>query len=257
MQLTFGSGEFFATQLADENGTPTPQATPVRIAAMQECGLEFSGEVKEFHGQNRFAIAVGGGKVKTSGKIKGALINGNALNTLFFNTAMTGGTMKSIYADTVGFLIPASTPFTVTIAPPSTGTFAEDVGVIGSDGIPLTKVASTPAAGQYSVTAGGVYTFETADANKRVYISYSYTYASTSARKIDITNKAMGLTPSIKAHFHTQFQGKRALVELESIIVPKLSLFGTKNDDFSVPELDFNAQTDAAGFRLGTIWVME
>ena len=102
-----------------------------------------------------------------------------------------------------------------------------------------------------------MYTFETADANKRVYISYSYTYASTSARKIDITNKAMGLTPSITAHFHTQFQGKRALVELESIIVPKLSLFGTKNDDFSVPELDFNAQTDAAGFRLGTIWVME
>lgn len=257
MQLTFGTGEFFATQLADEHGNPTPQATPVRVAAIQACSIEFTGEIKEFYAQNRYAIAVAGGKVKTSGKITGALINGNALNTLFFGGTMTGGTMKSIYADTTGFMVPAASPYTVAMVPAAAGTFGEDVGVIGSDGVPLTKVASSPAAGQYSVSAGGVYTFAAADTLKRMYISYSYSYANAAARKIDITNKAMGLAPSIKAHFHTQFQGKRALVELESIIVPKLTLFGTKNDDFSVPELDFSAQTDAAGFRLGTIWVNE
>lgn len=255
MQLTFGAGEFFATMLADDNGTATPNASPIRIAGMQECSMEFSGDLKEFHGQNRFALAAAMGKVKTSGKIKGLLLNGNALNTLFYNATMTAGSMKAIVADTTGTAVP-STPFTITPTPPNAGTFSEDLGVVGSDGIPLTKVASAPAIGQYSVAAG-VYTFAAADTAKVMYISYSYTFTSAPAKRIALNNKAMGLQASIAARFITQFQGKRALVELNSIIVPKLMLFGTKNDDFSVPEMDFTAFTDAAGFSLGNVWVQE
>jgi len=50
--------------------------------------------------------------------------------------------------------------------------------------LPLTKAASAPAAGQYSVAAG-VYTFNSADANKAVLISYTYTITGTGQESAD------------------------------------------------------------------------
>src|SRR5208283_697884 len=53
--------------------------------------------------------------------------------------------------------------------------FDANLGVAyASSGLQLTPVASSPAAGQYSV-ASGVYTFSSADAGKAVLITYSYT----------------------------------------------------------------------------------
>lgn len=70
--------------------------------------------------------------------------------------------------------VPAGGPFTVTASAPL-GTFVSDIGVTKvSDGTVLVKVASAPAAGQYSVDALGVYTFAAADANLAVLISYAY-----------------------------------------------------------------------------------
>lgn len=70
--------------------------------------------------------------------------------------------------------VPAGSPFTVT-ALAALGAFTSDIGVTkASDGTVLTKVASAPATGQYSVDAGGVYTFAAADANLAVLLSYAY-----------------------------------------------------------------------------------
>ena len=255
MQLTFGAGEVYAQMIPDSAGNVLTNPTPIRIAGLQEMSLDFQGELKEFYGQNRYALATAMGKVKTQGKMKGALINGYALNSLFFGGSMTSGTMKAVYADTTGSVIP-TTPFTITPTVPNTGTFVEDLGVIDSNGITLTKVASAPATGQYSVSAG-VYTFAAADTGKTVYISFSYTYTLVSAKKISLDNMAMGTAPSIKLAYISQYGGKRCLVELESITSTKLGMFSSKNDDFSVPEIDFSAATDAAGYKLGTIYLQE
>ena len=255
MQLTFGAGDFFATALTDAQGNPLTNATPVRIMGMQEASLEFSGELKKFHGQNKYAIAVAQGKVDVNGKVKGALVNGLALNNMFFGQTLTAGTMKALYADTTGSLIPA-TPFTITVTPPSSGTISEDLGVIGDDGIPLVKVASAPTTGQYSV-AGAVYTFAAADTGRKVYISYAYTYTLASAKRISLSNLAMGYMPTFKAHYLTSFQGKRALVVLANVIAPKLSMFAGKNDDFSVPEIEYSVQTDATGYSIGDLYIQE
>lgn len=255
MQLTFGAGELFATMLRDASGTTIAVPTPIRIAGLQEMSLEFSGDLKEFHGANRFALAVAQGKVKTNGKFKGALINGLALNTLFFGSGLTGGTMKSLVADTTGTLIPG-TPFTITPTVPSSGAWAEDLGVVDANGLTMTKVASAPATGQYSVSAG-VYTFAAADTGVRVYISFAYTYASAGAKRIQLQNMAMGSTPAIKVHYLGRFGGKECLTVLESVVSTKLMMFGSKNDDFSVPEIDFSAQADAAGYSLGDIYTRE
>lgn len=65
--------------------------------------------------------------------------------------------------------IPGS-PFQVTVQ--DSADFLSDSGVVFySNNAALTKVASSPAAGQYSVSAG-VYTFNTADSTKQVQISY-------------------------------------------------------------------------------------
>src|SRR5512139_47719 len=150
MQLTFGSGELFASLIRDASGNAITTPSPVRIAGLQEMSLDFSGDLKEFFGQNRFALAVALGKVKTGGKFKGALLNGPALNTLFFGAGLTSGTMKSLVADTTGTLIPA-TPFTITPTVPNTGTWVEDLGVVDANGLAMTRVSSAPATGQYSV----------------------------------------------------------------------------------------------------------
>ena len=255
MQLTFGAGDLFATLLRDASGNAITNPTPIRVAGMQEMSLDFAGDLKEFFGQNRFALAVAQGKVKTTGKFKGALINGQALNTLFFGSGLTGGTMKALYADTTGTLVP-TTPFTITPTVPNTGTWVEDLGVVDGTGRVMTRVASAPTTGQYSVAAG-VYTFAAADVGVRMYISFAYTFTSTNAKRIQLLNLPMGYTPVMKMHYMGSFQGKRCLAVLESVVANKLMLFGSKNDDFSVPEIDFSAQADAAGYSIGDIYLQE
>lgn len=257
MQLTFGAGEVFAEMITDAYGEPVVNATPVRIMGLQEMSVDLQAELKEFYGQNRFALAVAQGKVKVSGKFKGALINGATLNTLFFGAEFASGTMKAIYADTAGKKIPESSAYTIQAAAPNSGTFAEDQGVQGSDGTTFVKVNASPKAGQYSVSTAGLYTFNEADKGKTVYVSFTYSFALPSAKKIELQNMAMGNTPTFKLKYLTQFKGKRALLELESVTSGKLALFSTKNDDFSVPEIDFTASTDEAGFRVGTLWIHE
>ena len=64
------------------------------------------------------------------------------------------------------------TPFKITVDQLN-GPWARDEGVVKSDGTAFVKVSSSPAAGQYNVSAG-VYTFNTADTADDVLISYSY-----------------------------------------------------------------------------------
>lgn len=255
MQLTFGAGEVFGTLLRDANGNAITTPTPIRVMGLQELSIDMSGDLKEFYGTNRFALAVAQGKVKTSGKFKGALINGASLNALFFGAGLTSGTMRSVVADNVGAVIP-TTPFTITPTVPNTGTWQEDLGVMDSNAVAMTRVASGPAANQYSVAAG-VYTFAAADVAKRVFISYAYSFTSTQAKRIQLQNLPMGSSPAFKMHYLTRFQGQDCLLVLESVVSTKLGLFSSKNDDFSVPEIDFTAQADATGTTLGDIFTRE
>jgi hypothetical protein len=255
MQLTFGAGEVFGTLLRDANGNAITNPTPIRVMGLQELSLDMSADLKEYHGTNRFALAVAQGKVKVSGKFKGALINGASLNALFFGAGLTSGTMRSIQADNVGALIP-NTPFTVTPTVPNTGTWAEDLGVMDQNAVAMTRVASAPATGQYSVAAG-IYTFAAADVGRRVFISYAYTFTNAQAKRIALQNLPMGSSPAFKLNYLSRFQGQDCLLVLESVISTKLMLFGSKNDDFSVPEIDFTAQADATGTTLGDIYTRE
>jgi hypothetical protein len=245
MQLVFGAGNMYGVPLFDASGNAITNPTPIKIGAMQEMSVDFSGDLKELYGQNQFALASARGKVKISGKIKGAQIHGAMLNNLFFGQTLATGTLSVANTDVAGAPIPA-TPYQITVVPPGSGTYVSDLGVLDANQVPMTAVASAPATGQYSVSGAGVYTFAAADTGLKVFINYNYTQASAKAKHLSIANMAMGAAPSFKAYMQTQYQGKAALVVLYSAIASKLNMFQTKLDDFSVPELDFTATADAA-----------
>lgn len=242
-QYSFGAGVMWGTPTADAFGNAIANPSPVQFGVLQEISLDVSFDTKMLYGQNQFPVAVGRGKGKVSGKAKFAQLNGAILNSLFFGQTLTSGITADVY-DITGTAIP-TTPFTITPTPPSSGTWSRDLGVRDSNGLPMTRVASAPATGQYSVAAG-VYTFAAADTGKIVFISYQYTATSTTAKKSSVVNVPMGYAPTFGCDLYEPFQGKALTIYLPNCIGSKLQ-FATKLDDFNVPEFDFEAFADAAG----------
>jgi len=252
--LVFGAGNLFGIPLQDAAGNTITNPTPIRVGTMQSMSIDFQGDLKELYGQNQMPIDIARGKVKTTGKFSGAQIIGAAVNTLYFGQTMTAGTQVAVNVDDVGAAIPA-TPYQITPTVPGSGTWQEDLGVIDSNGIPMTCVASSPATGQYSVSAG-VYTFAAADTTKTVFINYKYSATLASAKDIPLINLPMGAAPRFKALMVTSYAGKKALVQLNSVVATKLQLLATKLDDYNIPDFEFGAFADSSN-TLGHIYLQE
>lgn len=231
----FGAGKMFGI---DTTGT-VPIVT--RFGTLQEVSVDFAGDIKQLFGQNKYADAVAQGQVKVTGKAKWGKITAQAYNTLFFNGDLATG-MTCVADDEPG-VIPSATAYTIQVK--NNTTYAMDLGVIYEDtGIPLTRVETVTAAGQYSVTAG-TYTFHADDAGKGVYTSYGYT--STSGKTITLRNSATGNAVTWKGVFNGVFSGKQTTMILNSCVSSKLNAISTKVEDFNVPELDFSASVDSSG----------
>jgi hypothetical protein len=243
MQNVFGSGVLIGTPLTDYTGAVIANPTPVQFGVAQEIGLDVSFDTKMLYGQNQFPVAVGRGKGKITGKVKAAQVNGALFNSIMFGQGLTSGIIADVY-DVVGAAIPG-TPYQITPTVPSSGTWTFDLGVRDSNGVPMTRVASGPTTGQYSVAAG-VYTFAAADTTKVVYINFQYTATSTTAKKSTLVNPLMGYAPSFRADLYLPYNGKTLIVTANNCVANKLSL-ATKLDDFVIPEYNFDAFADAAG----------
>lgn len=243
MQQAFGSGILWGTPLTDLSGNAITNPSPAIFGVLQDVSVDISFDTKELYGQNQFPVTVGRGKGKIACKAKTAQVYGAFYNSLFFGGTMTNGIYSDVY-ETNGAIIP-TTPFQITVTPPSSGTWAADLGVISATGLPMIRVASAPATGQYSAAAG-VYTFAAADAALRVFINYQYTATSTTAKNSTVVNSVMGYAPTFQADLFIPYQGKALCLTLYSCISSKLSL-GTKLDDFTIPELDFAAFANSAG----------
>jgi hypothetical protein len=239
----FGAGALWGTPLTDAAGNAITNPTPSLFGVLQDISVEISGDIKELYGQNQFAEAVARGKAKISCKAKWGRINGRAINDLFFGQTMSSGLVADYY-DTTGALIP-TTPYQITPTVPSSGTWQRDLGVRDANGNPMTRVASGPTTGQYSVSAG-VYTFATADTGLTVFISFNYSATSTVAKKSTVMNVQMGNAPSWRCDLSDGYSGLQTAMSLYKCVSNKLS-FATKLDDFMIPEMDFSAFADSAG----------
>lgn len=256
MQLGFGTGILYGIATQDATGAAVSNATPVQFGTLQDISTDMSFEEKLLYGAYQFPIAVGRGKGKFSFKAKTASVSGLILSDLFFGLPSAAGIKAAVnnYAASV----PGVSAYTITVVPPSSGTYVKDLGVTdATTGLPLKKMGSAPASGQYMVNeTTGVYTFASLDANKAVFISYEYSATSSAGPKsVTINNQLMGYAPTFKALLSTSFQGKQLTLSLNSCVSSKFSL-PFKNDDFAVPEFDFSAFADATG-ALGYISLSE
>jgi hypothetical protein len=236
----FGSGTLWGFPVGGNTAT---NPTPMKFGTLQDVSLDISGDVKQLYGQKQFPEAVARGKCKITGKSKFAVINGKMLNDLFFGQTMGAGMIKTSLDEDIA-PIPA-TPFQITVA--NAATFKQDWGVrYTTTGLPLTRVASGPVQGQYSVnTSTGVYTFASADTGAHVQISYTFVAAATGSQ-LNITNQLMGFAPTIQVLLETVYNANQFSVLLYSVVASKLS-FATKQEDFIIPEFDFEAFANAAG----------
>lgn len=241
----FGAGLLFVTPQNDSSGAVIANPTPILVGTMQDASVDISFENKSLYGQNQFPVASGRGKGKISGKAKFAQIFGAMFNSVVFGQTLSSGLIGVDYA-TSSQVIPG-TPFTITVTPSNSGTFTRDLGVINATtGLPYTRVASAPTTGQYTVSGAGVYLFATADAGKSVFINYEYTATVTGAVKSTVMNLPMGYSPSFQADLYMPYQGKQMKLRLFSCTGSKLSL-ATKQDDFMVPDFDFEAYALPSG----------
>lgn len=246
-QYGFGSGMLWVTPKADAYGNVVAAPSPLLVGVLQDGSVDISFDLKTLFGQNQFAVAAARGKGKITGKAKFGQIFGALFNNVIFGQVSTGGLTTAQY-DTSGQTIPA-TPFAITVAPANSGTFTRDLGVIGATGLPFKRVASAPASGQYMVDATGKYTFATADAGKNVYINYEYTVSSANAPTATTTtvkNLPMGYAPNFSADLMIPFEGKTLKITMYKCVSNKLGL-STKQDDFLIPEFDFEALADDFG----------
>lgn len=239
--FVFGPGVLIGT-LA---GSATP--TPVNIGLIQEATYAEKSTNKALFGQNRRALAVGGGTIKSSLKAKMARFSGLALSQLYLGISPTAGGTFPVIAE--AHTLPSSTP-SVTIAPPNSGTFATDLGVIyAATGVPLTRASGAPATGSYSLNVStGVYTFAAGDDSKAVQISYEYSVGASYGQSVAATDPLLGATVSFAADIAVTDPTTNLMAVLHIYnCVPNNFSFGTKLEDFVMPEMDFDCFANAAG----------
>jgi hypothetical protein len=250
MQLAFGAGALWGNR-TDVTGSGIG---PDQFGILQDVQIDWDWTTKELWGQYQFPLDIARGQGKITGKAKFARIFGAIYGDLFFGQSPASGQLT--VAENEAATVPATTPFTVSVA--NAATYSDDLGVYYAAGVNagnrLVRVTTPAAAGQYSVNlATGVYSFAAGDAGAALLVSYLYSAAS--GRKLVLTNQLAGFTPTFKATFYTvkTTQGVPAGLSLvlNACTATKLSL-PTRTDDYEIQEFDFSAFADATG-TIGTL----
>lgn len=240
-QKVFGSGYFYAI----------PNVTnpnPTSFGATQSVSCDFKRDLKYLHGTNQLPIESASGKTTVSGKSEMATVNGRLINDLLLGGSMAAGENQIVRGEV--HAIPGTGPFTITIAPPGSGTFGKNLGVkYVATNVPLVQVASAPATGQYSVT-GAVFTFAAADDGLSVSFDYSYSIT-TAGQTVTMTNQPMGKTGNFTSVIALNFGTDQNLIQLNNCMSGGWSL-STKLDDFAMPSFEYGAATDDTD-TLGTM----
>lgn len=268
MQTAFGPGVAWGERL-DVVGSGIG---PVPFAVPQDVTIDVDFTYKPLWGQNQFALISARGQGKITGKIKKAQIFMETYSDLVFGLTSTTGQFAP--AQNEAQTVPASTPFTVSVA--NAANFVNDgsagggdLGVLYANGSGrFTRVATPAAAGQYSVNpATGVYTFSSADANAAVMISYVYNNT-VSGNKLAIVSQPTGTTPIFRFTYYQKVSPQPPLSGFAGGLASKLLSFRlnacsatkwsvpSKLDDWTIDEIDFDVFADSAG-NIGSLSTSE
>ncbi len=219
---------------------------PRRIGKLKDVKISPSLELAILQGENNFV---------EDAAIKGSKIDGEIgfthIDASLYMTALPGAVKSTGAEDVVldeSSTIP-TTPFSVTVT--GSATFSVDLGVRDvTASIDLECVPSAPATGQYSYTAGGVYTFAAADTGHTVRISYTKTAATGETITISQSmSEANAVFYALKAYNKTN--GATEVLTLNKILISGME-WGWTMQDWAKYGLKFMALPDANGV-VGTI----
>lgn len=231
-RASFGIGHVGAI---DDSVTPN-QA--YGIAIVKGIAIEFKASTKPLKGNLLIAVDQAIDSVDITGKIQSQDSLAFVAPLIIPGTTSATGREKFARQST---LIPG-TPFTITVT--NSATWATDLGVVNlTTGKRMTRVASAPAAGQYSVAAG-VYTFASAEGT--VVIEYSYTDASTGKTRT-FTNAAVGASSGYQLKVFDPQGGTRESGYFFPSVKFGSGSGGMKIDDWSDTSLDFAVNADSTG----------
>ena len=236
-QSIFGTGNLW--------GIPSgANPTPIRFATIQDVSVNIAFDFKKLYGGSQFPVEQGRGKGTIDLKASIGRVDPNLFNQIFFGSSLTA---LSEILNSVDETFVLATTYTVANA----STFLVDLGVYDATaGKYLTRVASAPTTGQYSlVVSTGVYTFAVADAGHTCRVSYTYG-SSTSGSTIKYTNTLMGSGPIFGIELvetYTGAAGKKSFsLFMPAVQASKLGM-PLKLDDFTMSSIDMSAQDDGAG----------
>jgi hypothetical protein len=208
--IQFGIGAIYANPIG---GNLATGSTPVQLGIIQDVSIDIDQKLVELRGQSKFPDDVAPSDMAIKGSAGFAKLDLSTFNNVFFADTITDGGIniannedhaipatpfqvttdnaadfetdlgvlykatglplirnEETLVDDESHPIPA-TPFQVVVT--GAATFLRDRGVTDA-GVPLTRVASSPATGEYSVDSlTGTYTFAAADTGDTVLISYS------------------------------------------------------------------------------------
>ncbi len=243
--IQFGTGVLFGTPKA---GNLPVLPTPFKFGILQECNVDFKGDLKKLFSQYQMPVATARGKLNVDIKGKLALWDLAMLNQLFFAQAQTPGYNLIFDGALNPALIVNATTITVANIP-----IVEDRGVqyraTGQDFIFQPNVAAL-VAGEYSVNlTSGVYTFASGDNGQGV--SASYTYFVNSGITVTLNNQLMGYAPEISMFLYNKFRNKYLAIELNDVTLGGITV-PTKLEDFWIFDFDGSANADAANV-IGTL----
>jgi hypothetical protein len=226
VQYSFGLGNLW---VIPEGATPTP----TMVGTIQEVTLDIERSTKELYGENTFPEDVAATTGKVSGKFKQGRIQSKLLAGVYGVTPATGQRI-GVPVESTGTISGA----TYTAA---NATGFQNHQVRDENGNVMERTASGPSATQYSVTAGGVYTFNAGATGKVYSISYSHTVVG--GFTTTVTNELMGTSTYFKIELYNSYGGNKSGFTLFRCIIPKISL-PMKNEDYTLPEMDFSAMAD-------------
>lgn len=243
--IQYGSAFLFVRPTGG-NLPASPQ--PVFPLTVQDVEVNVKGKIDELRGQYQWAEDSATGDKTGTGKFGIGRKDWYLFNNLYFADLVTAGGESVSYLEP--HTIPAVTgPYTITVAPPGTGTFAEDLGVVyASNGLRLQQqTAGLTQAGQYQVSNVGVYTFDVADASVPILISYAYTL--TTGNTYQVNNQIMGYGPQAEFFLVDRYQleaGISNCLLLNAVKVSSIGNVGNKRDKYAMPEVEFTIFANAA-----------
>jgi hypothetical protein len=249
--IDFGAGVLFVNPNA---GNLAANPTPGQVLTLQDVSIDISQDLKELRGATKWPEDIAPADMKGSGKFGTGRIDQQVFNNIFFANASTTGIVQAVQGE-AGTIPSPSGPYTITVV--NSANFAEDFGVQYASGTGgagagrLTRVASGPTQGQYSV-ASGVYTFAAADAGTAVLISYSFTAAAVGTT-VSVINENMGFGPQFELFLMRPYQqitiSSKVYTGGLRLYCCRASKLGQekKRDGYTIPALEFQYFANPVG----------